>query len=765
MHRIQRLLYLDYKSIKDIILLESAFAETNKCGLGVQQVYLALSSHNLFIATDDVGRACAGTPSGINKYYTSDSMDPAIESLRLVSMFPLDCVRLTVYKERTRNTLKLHLSSDRARYFELGGCGFHGYRAVHWTLWQERIKSMTSLDSALSCRSETSVGTSVTKSTTPLYIMSTRRAGRTFGASCSQEVLCDSGHVHYLNSVERYYNNSEFYRLVEDAVSVWENASNSRGRKHTPRTRKCLPHAHFSYGWGVHVKRQEKHLLFVRKHKSLLALDRVDEEFQLPLPKQQIAGNISQLNLSHSMGGNAPRPLFWIAQRSHRTSDYIDHRVNDLQAIYHEALRLRAIGRSTNEKPEKKPKHSAPTPGLWKKFKNMTISKTKLTPSPCGDTKTNKPPEEMKLNEVNSPLNNTKHEVSVLKEIHLTSNTLNIQNNYKIAPPTRYKSPHDETPTLFRIKHPDETLDLFRTKHRVNSSDCDIEAVATQLSIITSYLMNNIPVYEIVLLANEKCMYNTPHVQHTLLFSHRLAQLVASEIINTKESVPIRAKMIAKFILIAHACSKLHNYESTWSVLAGLQSPAVYRLQQSWMYVRKFHARKYRLFDRMCSALHDPVEGRYMREMTHAVRTSPRYILPLRYILATLVSRIPHGACAVGHRVEYHPVYNALQCVLPSYEYYRTYRADQNSHSTMPHYDCKTYRDERNSRGEYSYRKPTLYISNYKNISRAIDLLLLNKRVVHMYADMMRDSATLDYLMKKHYKEDCVNFVLSKKLE
>lgn len=173
MHRTQKLLHRDYKSIKDVILLESAFAETTKCGLGIRQVYLALSAQNLFIAADDVGSACnvaggeemnyistrcssgqmrnyidysaaggnktrehkenslalnvernkctssAQSVGGKNyrvrlgkekrvtsepcrnvKNYIHEPLDPAIESLRLLSLFPLDCVCLHVYRER-----------------------------------------------------------------------------------------------------------------------------------------------------------------------------------------------------------------------------------------------------------------------------------------------------------------------------------------------------------------------------------------------------------------------------------------------------------------------------------------------------------------------------------------------------------------------------------------------------------------------------------------------------------------------------------------
>lgn len=98
MSRIQTLLYQDYKSITDIILLESSFAETDKGGVGIRQVYLGLSAHNLFLATDEVSSACRVDPSGGERIYKN--LWDAMEGVRLKSMFPLDCVYLSVYRER-----------------------------------------------------------------------------------------------------------------------------------------------------------------------------------------------------------------------------------------------------------------------------------------------------------------------------------------------------------------------------------------------------------------------------------------------------------------------------------------------------------------------------------------------------------------------------------------------------------------------------------------------------------------------------------------
>ncbi|KAL1461696.1 hypothetical protein WDU94_013568 [Cyamophila willieti] len=341
MHRIQKLLHRDFKSIPDVILLESAFAETNKKGKGLRQVYLALSAHNLFIAVDEVGKVCNDVSGGRLKNYDNELVDPVIETLELTSMFPLDCVCLHIYKERTRNTIKLYTAQnpDRARYFELGGCGYLGNRAKLWTLWQDKIKHLnsTGFENTLSIHSETSVGTSVSKSTAyPVYLDMLRRSrGCEVGSTWREEIVCDNGHVHVVDAVSVRQMGMDFYRLVEDSVFLWETASNNKPIGSARK--KCLPYPRFCYGFGtIRVRKQEKHLLFVRKTKSLLTLDRnncQELEFQLSFSKKNLTGTISQLSLTHPLRGCTPHsPLFWTTQ----CSRYLSPHKN-----YLEALRLR----------------------------------------------------------------------------------------------------------------------------------------------------------------------------------------------------------------------------------------------------------------------------------------------------------------------------------------------------------------------------------------------------------------------------------------
>lgn len=372
-----------------------------------------------------------------------------------------------------------------------------------------------------------------------------------------------------------------YYRLVEDAVLLWESTQTSVNRKHSSRFKKCVPNAQFCYGFGLtQVNKQQKHLLFVRKSKSCLHIEQEpwEPEFQLTIGKSNLTRNISQFNLHRSMGESKSNPIFWTAQCLLNLSP---------RRVYHEALQLRNVSvSSTRQDVPAGVSEKSKLNGLWRKFKKITKSKSESpTPSKpeqndspavlhtCGDGGNRKPCERNDLTRVSDTKETDQINVSAddedqqdfWREIEFPSfptpsRIQLIKNNFKV---TRDKIPSD--------------IMEFRIHHDINIYDCDIQQVATQLTLIESSLLSSIPAQELIILANEKSTLHTPQIKHMEAFSYRLSCLVVSEIVNTRESVPIRAKVLAKFILIAEACSKLHNYQSTCSILYALQSPPIFR--------------------------------------------------------------------------------------------------------------------------------------------------------------------------------------------
>ncbi|KAL1116130.1 hypothetical protein AAG570_005625 [Ranatra chinensis] len=122
-------------------------------------------------------------------------------------------------------------------------------------------------------------------------------------------------------------------------------------------------------------------------------------------------------------------------------------------------------------------------------------------------------------------------------------------------------------------------------------------------------------------------------------FSQRVANLVATEILNT-ESVKMRARMISRFINATDKLNRLGNMQSATSVLYGLQSAPVYRLKMTWHYLRRHHSIKYQRLCLLMRLYNDPKSAKYKRMVDRACRTPP-YIPSVAYLVSALLARVP----------------------------------------------------------------------------------------------------------------------------
>lgn len=48
-------------------------------------------------------------------------LDPEIETFELVAVYPLECVNISVFHRKSRQSLKAHFCNNKVLYFELGG--------------------------------------------------------------------------------------------------------------------------------------------------------------------------------------------------------------------------------------------------------------------------------------------------------------------------------------------------------------------------------------------------------------------------------------------------------------------------------------------------------------------------------------------------------------------------------------------------------------------------------------------------------------------
>lgn len=131
-NRIQKLLFSEYCDFKDVVVVESPFAQTTREGRGIRQINLGKSRNIVILAVFD--EIIAGlTPSKLilatDKLISAressttclPGVDPDIESFELIAVYPVECVNLSVFHRRQQKSLKAHFCNNRVLYFELGG--------------------------------------------------------------------------------------------------------------------------------------------------------------------------------------------------------------------------------------------------------------------------------------------------------------------------------------------------------------------------------------------------------------------------------------------------------------------------------------------------------------------------------------------------------------------------------------------------------------------------------------------------------------------
>lgn len=106
-NRIQKLLFSEYCDFEDMVLIESPFAQTTRDGIGLRQVHLGLTSSKLVLATDILPPV-----QYVNINY-SPSIDPEIETFELIAIYPVECVNLSVYRKKKKQTLKARFCNNK----------------------------------------------------------------------------------------------------------------------------------------------------------------------------------------------------------------------------------------------------------------------------------------------------------------------------------------------------------------------------------------------------------------------------------------------------------------------------------------------------------------------------------------------------------------------------------------------------------------------------------------------------------------------------
>ncbi|XP_023288944.1 uncharacterized protein LOC105704333 [Orussus abietinus] len=168
---------------------------------------------------------------------------------------------------------------------------------------------------------------------------------------------------------------------------------------------------------------------------------------------------------------------------------------------------------------------------------------------------------------------------------------------------------------------------LLRMDLVVTIWDIDSTTLARQLTLIDRDLFLRIPSLEVEVLIFQKSSRNAPNLGAWVAFSHRISCLMASELLAIRR-IDMRTRMLARIVNAADKCHLMGNFHSCRSILAGLQSPPVFRLRATWSRLRKNHASTYETMERLCKIYRSTRTKNYHKAWEKAERngTSMPYV-------------------------------------------------------------------------------------------------------------------------------------------
>jgi len=119
-----------------------------------------------------------------------------------------------------------------------------------------------------------------------------------------------------------------------------------------------------------------------------------------------------------------------------------------------------------------------------------------------------------------------------------------------------------------------------------NFEDFDPIEVARQLCLFDQELLRDIEPKECLGQAWNKDKENAPHIRVMIDFFNNFSSFVTTKVCSYDKAKE-RGKMIQKFLDILAVLRENNNFNSAQSILAGLNSSAVYRMSISWAHARK----------------------------------------------------------------------------------------------------------------------------------------------------------------------------------
>ncbi|KAK0167344.1 hypothetical protein PV327_004754 [Microctonus hyperodae] len=739
-NRIEKLLLSEYEDFSDIILIESPFAETTRNGYGVREVALGLTSSKLIIATDILRSS--------NEFLYPSNIDPSIETLELVSIYPLEHVNLSIFCRRRRKTLKARLTDGRANYFELGGMD---NRDIFWNLWCQHVQILLSQKENGSSLSEPTAASS--SSTSTLYNLSSDVDQQVSGyGKIRKRCVCrlwadyhgddgdrpswtrkdiymgpsynELGPQYYLpismqiskmdlkylrnevelsnysmtpesyqnrtldkfpiirkkkycncnndlckilftqesnykrdlersdctdsvddsspiivtnkcllkskwkkkyrespresesvkipklsrfgfgveerccaglylpecrgkrNSLQKVRASQTFldpYTIIESGVAMWEQniwqriGQNVYNQPKNLRRYGLATAPHFLYALGPwSVENGDRVSIQSKRSLSCVNIRRrpMDVELKLPISKRQLTTSVSMISLEQGIISSSDQQghvlLFWTPKYWYRPRNSI---------VAYRQLRqhlncLRDFQQTYKEK------------GCRKFFSKKNQNKCYI-------------------------------EGNYEKIISCDKATCILNRIFLLKDGKKKKKGIDKKEKAQTNK----LRSLLKMNSRITAWDLDSTTLAKQLTLIDRDLFLRIPVTEIKILIYEKSSKNAPNIYAFIAFSHRISCLITTEILGISK-LSMRTRILARFINAANKCFTMGNFQSSRAIIAGLQSPAIYRLRLSWRYLKTHHSNSYRTMSKLCKIFKNPRTNVYTKAWKNAETSS-----------------------------------------------------------------------------------------------------------------------------------------------
>lgn len=146
-------------------------------------------------------------------------------------------------------------------------------------------------------------------------------------------------------------------------------------------------------------------------------------------------------------------------------------------------------------------------------------------------------------------------------------------------------------------------MKLINTSKQYSIIDTDVDELAAQLTLIDWPIFKSIKRDELTSLAtNGSSLLKKQNMSPNLVEMNRQFNQVTFWVVGQvlfQDVARLRAELISHFIATAKQLHNLNNLHSSYAVVSALLSSPIYRLSETWSYVKRKHQKEKQQFDQL----------------------------------------------------------------------------------------------------------------------------------------------------------------------